>query len=743
MSGTPARSTVVACLFVLAVVVGVAAGSVGADGAGDGSTATPTPTPSTTTTEPPTTSAPTPERTTTAATPTPTPSTATSGSPTAATATTTTASTTTTEKTGTAEQTPLSGPEASDTPSSTRAPDPTPSSTPVPTPTPSSTPVPTPTPTTAPTPAATPTATTATPTPTLDPKAGAAVPTDGVIRGSGTVSLRRNRTSLGAPALDVRGSTVTVDGSDRRLTGPWTSIGAGVNATNESVDRLVVRDLALTRWGTGVAVADAETARIDDSEIGVIHRGVVARNVSTVAVADTRLVAATAGAFHGVDTVSLRNVTTGSHGTLVFDGGTRAEASNVGLHGRTRVGFTARNVAVTGADGVPRLPPGRTRAGPTLEVHATGEEPRLRVSLPARAPPGTPASTVAVWRYDGNWTALPTTRTADGRVRATLTPDAEPSTVAVLGAAEPHLVSPRLKQTMETAVGNATTDRVRVRNAGTAPLAVTNVTVEGANASAFAVTDDGSTAGANRTAAKTETLVLPPGSSHTVEVRFAPASAGAKHARLTFARADGGTASVPIGGDATRAAGATTPATDTASGGEVGASEDDGDGGDEADEEDRVIREENGRRLLRVSENLWLVLNPQRPDGPVVTRNKEATDAPGVGMPTVTTTPATGTETPTPVPPTETPVTATRETRTESTATPGSGSSDGAAGGGPSDGATGSVPTPVATPTDSPPGATPTERRITETTPATAPGFGVLAVLVAVGGSVLVVRRRL
>jgi hypothetical protein len=138
--------------------------------------------------------------------------------------------------------------------------------------------------------AATPERTTA-PTPTLDPRAEAGLPADGVIRGNGTVSLRRNRTSLGAPALDVRGATVTVDGSDRRLTGPWTSIGAGVSATNESVDRLVVRDLALTRWGTGVAVADAETARIGDSAVVVIHRGVVARNVSTVTVADARPVA--------------------------------------------------------------------------------------------------------------------------------------------------------------------------------------------------------------------------------------------------------------------------------------------------------------------------------------------------------------------------------------------------------------------------------------------------------------------
>ncbi|WP_318568244.1 hypothetical protein [Salinigranum marinum] len=624
--------------------------------------------------------------------------------------------------------------------------------------------MPTPTPTAVATSTATPTATTGTPpsgtatsppetatptpagsvtpTPAPDPKAGAAVPTDGVIRGSGTVSLRRNRTSLGAPALNVRGATVTVDGSDRRITGPWTSMGAGVNATNESVDALVVRDLALTRWGTGVAVADADAARVEDSEIGVIHRGVVARNVSAVTVADTRLVAATAGAFHGVGTVSLRNVTAGSHGTFVFDGGTRAEASNVSLHGRTRVGFTARNVAVTEADGVPRLPTERTRAGPVLEVHATGEEPRLRVSLPARAPPGTPASTVAVWRYDGNWTALPTTRTADGRVRATLTPDAEPSTVAVLGAAEPHLVSPRLEQTMETTVGNATTDQVSVRNAGTAPLAATNVTVEGANASAFAVTDDGSTTKTNRTAAKTEALVLPPGSSHTVEVRFAPASTGAKHARLTFARVDGGTASVPVGGDATRAAEATAPTNDTAPGGEVGASDDDedrdGDEADEADEDGRVVREENGRRLLRVSENLWLVLNPQQPDSPVVTPKKgtDTTDVPEVGTPTVTTTPANETEMPTPEPRTETPVTATRETGTEpaTPATPG---------GGPGDGAAGSVPTPGVTPTGSPPKATPTETHTrTGTTPATTPGFGVLPVLVAVGGSCLVVRRR-
>lgn len=560
-----------------------------------------------------------------------------------------------------------------------------------------------------------------------------------MIRGSGTVSLRRNRTSLGAPALDVRGATVTVDGSDRRITGPWTSMGAGVNATNESVDALVVRDLALTRWGTGVAVADADAARIEDSEIGVIHRGVAARNVSTVTIADTRLVAATAGTFHGVDAVSLRNVTTGSHGTFVFDGGTRAEASNVSLHGRTRIGFTARNVAVTGADGVPRLPPEQTRVGPTLEVHATGEASRLHASLPARPPPGTPASTVAVWVYDGNWTALPTTRTADGRVRATLTPDAEPSTVTVLGAAEPHLVSPRRERVVSASVENATTGRVRVRNAGTAPLAVTDVTVEGASASAFAVTDDDSTTKANRTAAKTETLVLPPGSSHTVGVTFAPASTGTRHARLTFTGADGGTASVPIVGDATRAAEATTPANDTATGGEVGASDDDGNRGDdetdEIDEDGRVIREENGRRLLRVSENLWLVLNPQQPDGPVVTPKKgtDTIDAPEVGAPTVTTTPATGTETPTPEPRTETRVTATREVGADSTATPG---------GGPSDGVTGSVPTPGATPTSSPPEATPTEARTTTTTPVTTPGFGVLPVLVAVGGSYLVVRRR-
>ena len=607
---------------------------------------------------------------------------------------------------------------------------------------------------------------------------------------NGTVSLGENRTNVGSPALDVRVATVSVDGAGRTVAGPWAAVGEGVDATNASVDALTLRDLRLVRWRTGVTVADADEVRIAEVDVGVTHRGLVARNVSTVTVADTRLVASTAGAFHGVGTVRLRNVTTGTHGTLVFDDGTRAEASNVALHDRAPVDFTAHDVAVDGTARVPSSPANRTRVGPALDVTPTGSDARLTVTLPTRRPPGTPASTVSVWRYDGGegkgngtWRALPTTRTDDG-VRATLTPEGSTVTVAALGAAEPHLASPRSKKPVSATVGEVTRVRVGVRNVGTAPLAVTDVAATGANASAFSILaesaaspatggvnatagpDAESTIGTNATTPTNGTTrtrgnatSIPPGATHFVGVAFAPESPGPKRATLAFARvgADDPT-TVSIVGDATEPTDETpTNGGDSGSdgdgsgddgGSDEGADEHDGDytdsgdhdvaeNDDGGDADDRVIREENGRRLLRVTDNLWLVLNPRRTDAPPPTKGTDA--PPGIGVPTVTATP---TATPTNGTPGATPATPARPTTERGSVTATATASDtGPAGG--SGGDSGDVPTPVTPTVEATPALPESEATGTLTeTPVRLPGFGPVPALIALVGVLVALRRR-
>jgi hypothetical protein len=621
-----------------------------------------------------------------------------------------------------------------------------------------------------------------------------------VILRNGTVSLGENRTNVGSPALDVRGATVSVDGAGRTVAGPWAAVGEGVDATNASVDALTLRDLRLVRWRTGVTVADADEVRIAEVDVGVTHRGLVARNVSTVTVADTRLVASTAGAFHGVGTVRLRNVTTGTHGTLVFDDGTRAEASNVALHDRAPVDFTAHDVAVDGTARVPSSPANRTRVGPALDVTPTGSDARLTVTLPTRRPPGTPASTVSVWRYDGGegkgngtWRALPTTRTDDG-VRATLTPEGSTVTVTALGAAEPHLASPRSTKPVSATVGDVTRVRVGVRNVGTAPLAVTDVRITGANASSFSIVakpaapfatgganapagpDAEATRGTNATAPTNGTTwtrgnatSIPPGATHFVGVAFAPESPGPKRAALAFepVGADDPT-TVSIVGEAT-APTDETPTNGGDSGSDGGGSGDDGgddegDGhGEDGDEpdghdvtetddesgdhdvaendgddtDDRIIREKNGRRLLRMGENLWLVLNPRRTDAPPPTKGTDA--PPGIGVPTVTVTPS---ATPTNGTPSPTPATPDRTTTEREHATATATASDtGPAGA--SGGDSGDVPTPATPTVEATPA--PPESETTETlteTPVRLPGFGLVPALVALAGVLVALWRR-
>ncbi|WP_372911448.1 hypothetical protein [Salinigranum sp.] len=476
----------------------------------------------------------------------------------------------------------------------------------------------------------------------------------------------------------------------------------------------------------GVAVADANTLRVENARVDTTAYSVTAENVSTATVTDSRLTAGTAGAFHDVDAVRLRNVT---GGRLVFDEGTRVEASNVTFTGKRAVGFSGRNVTVDEAVDPPRPPSSYTSVGPALTASNAGSNATLTVSLPVEAPPGTPNESLSVWRYDGNWSELRTTRD-DGRIVATLSPDGDPVVVTALGASEPHLVTARSSDALSSTVGNETTLDVTVRNVGTEAYVLTNVTLRGPNASQFSVVADGleptpeatatpettstatpeatSTAtstrptatASKRTSASPPGTLIPPGSSHRVTVVFAPDSATTQRATLVFDRAThADDATVTLAG--TAAASATSVA--------------DGPGGGDSPHEDdcdvddsEVVTDDRGRRLIRVSDNLYCVLNPRLPAQSRARPPKTATPSspPVADVPTVTTTP------------TET----SPERSTTVRASPTAATS-------PTD-VSGPRRTTLAT-TTAPP---------TPTTPVTTPGFGAVPAVAAFGALVLAVR---
>jgi hypothetical protein len=516
------------------------------------------------------------------------------------------------------------------------------------------------------------------------------------------------------------------------------STGTGVAGTNDSVDALTVADIALSQWSTGVAAADASTVRVENASIAATVNGITAANVSTVTVADSRLSAGTAGAFHDVEAVRLRNVT---GGRLVFDDGTRVEASNITFTGKRAVGFSGRNVTVDEATDAPRAPSGYTPVGPALTTSKAGSNATVTVSLPVEAPPGTPNESLSVWRYDGNWSELRTTRD-DGRLVATLSPDDDPVVVTALGATEPHLVTARSSDALSSTVGNETTIDVTVRNVGTEAYVLTNVTLRGPNASQFSVVADSlesttptpdttptpnatatptpstpSTTASKRTALSTpgatRGTLIPPGSSHRVTVVFAPDSATTQRATLVFDRAThADDATVTLVGTAAASATSVT---------------DGPDGGDSPHEDDcdvdssEVVTDDQGRRVIRVSDNLYCVLNPRLPSQSRERPPKTTppSSPPVVDVPTVTTT-LTATTTPTATTATVTSPERSTTARTSPTATAAS-------------------PTDVSSPRRTT--AAPTTAPPPSTTPVTTPGLGAVPVVVAFGALVLVIRR--
>ncbi|AUV83360.1 hypothetical protein C2R22_18340 [Salinigranum rubrum] len=410
---------------------------------------------------------------------------------------------------------------------------------------------------------------------------------------------------------------------------------------------------------------------------------------------------------------------------------------------------------------VPRPPTDHTRVGPALVVSNAGTNATVTVELPARAPPGTPNETLSVWRYDGNWSELPTTR-PDGRLAVTLSPD-DAVTVVALGATEPRLVTARSADALSSTVGNETTLNVTVRNTGTEAFPLANVTVRGPNASQFSVVDGGlgsstpeqtatatpqptptSTATASKrasgSAASKETSQpsgatrptrIAPGASRRATVAFAPESPGIAHATLVFDRANHTDAvTVDLVGTAA------TPGTSVHV---VDGTDTDTDDACEVDDGDDVVIDEYGRRVLRVSDNLSCVLDPRERDSDESREepSKPPTTAapPAVGVPTVTT-PANETTTPTP-----TAVTPTRTTSTPaSTTTPPERSPAGESGTPASTPSTpGASPRPL---TDArPPTVTADGSKSPATTPVTTPGFGALSAVAAVAALTLAARR--
>jgi PGF-pre-PGF domain-containing protein len=136
--------------------------------------------------------------------------------------------------------------------------------------------------------------------------------------------------------------------------------------------------------------------------------------------------------------------------------------------------------------------------------------------------------------------------TSAGEKTATLSiesddPAQQTTEIALSGTAEEAVsdiaVDPAAVEFGEVTVGGAATDSVAVSNEGDAPLDLTAVSVTGSDAGAFAVTDSGDG-------------TVAPGETTTVEIEFAPESAGAKSAGLEIESndPDAPSTTVPLSG---------------------------------------------------------------------------------------------------------------------------------------------------------------------------------------------------
>lgn len=144
------------------------------------------------------------------------------------------------------------------------------------------------------------------------------------ISSAGTYELASNASDTTASkGLTVTGSAVELDGRGYRLTGPATrgSVGIDVPASADT-SSLVVRNLTLAGWQTGIRASDVSTVTIRDTVVRSNHTGVRIDDATTVRIENATLVVADGTVFEDVDRLVLENTsirTTDSESVLAVN----------------------------------------------------------------------------------------------------------------------------------------------------------------------------------------------------------------------------------------------------------------------------------------------------------------------------------------------------------------------------------------------------------------------------------------
>ncbi|WP_416839630.1 hypothetical protein [Haloferax sp. DFSO52] len=158
---------------------------------------------------------------------------------------------------------------------------------------------------------------------------------------AGTYQLAANASNTTASkGLTVTGSPVEIDGHGERLDGPGTRGSIGIYAPGGSnASSLVVRNLTLSGWGTGIRTSNVSTVTIRNTVVRSNHTGVRIDGANTVRIENSTLVVDDGTVFEDVDRVILENtsIRTIDSESIIATNTTVYVGRNVRLSGGLRV----------------------------------------------------------------------------------------------------------------------------------------------------------------------------------------------------------------------------------------------------------------------------------------------------------------------------------------------------------------------------------------------------------------------
>lgn len=149
------------------------------------------------------------------------------------------------------------------------------------------------------------------PLPTAGNAGNSPVEPGATISTAGTYELSGNATATNTSnGVTVTGSSVELDGRGYRLNGPATAGSIGVYVPADAgVSSLVLRNLTLSGWETGVLARNVSTVTIRATEVYSNRTGIRVERADTVRIVDSTLVVDDGTYFEDVDRLILENST--------------------------------------------------------------------------------------------------------------------------------------------------------------------------------------------------------------------------------------------------------------------------------------------------------------------------------------------------------------------------------------------------------------------------------------------------